>query len=91
MLHAALAHVRFRGDARALAKALLDLSDCPDLVEDSGHSYGTELTAAQKKDLIAFLKTLELLWSTGTRLLNKSHLPCPECPERIDTLPKPIF
>ena len=57
-LHAALAHIRYRDNPRALAKALLNLSDCPDLVEDSGHLYGTDLTTAQKNDLIAFLKTL---------------------------------
>ena len=44
--------------AHQLAEALLQLSDCPDLVEDSGHLYGADLTDAQKKDLIAFLKTL---------------------------------
>jgi hypothetical protein len=58
IIHAALAHVRYRDDPRALAEALLQLSDCPDLVEDSGHLYGTELTDDQKKDLMAFLKTL---------------------------------
>jgi hypothetical protein len=59
VLHAALAHVRYHNAPRDLAKALLELSDCPDLVEDSGHLYGVkELNASQKKDLIAFLKTL---------------------------------
>jgi hypothetical protein len=58
VIYAALAYVRHRDDPRALAEALLQLSDCPDLVEDSGHLYGTELTDEQKKDLIAFLKTL---------------------------------
>jgi hypothetical protein len=59
VLYAALAHVQNRGKPRSLAEALLKLSDCPDLVEDAGHVYGaTELNAAQKKDLIAFLKTL---------------------------------
>jgi hypothetical protein len=57
-LYAALAHVRYRGNTRALATALLELSDCPDLVEDSGHLYGVDLDAGQKRDLIAFLKTL---------------------------------
>jgi hypothetical protein len=58
LVYAALAHVRHRDDPRALAQALLRLSDCPDLVEDSGHLYGTGLTDRQKQDLIAFLKTL---------------------------------
>lgn len=58
LVYAALAHVRHRDDPRALAEALLQLSDCPDLVEDSGHLYGTDLSDEQKKDLTAFLKTL---------------------------------
>jgi hypothetical protein len=58
LVHAALAHVEYRGDPRGLAEALLQLSDCPDFVEDSGHLYGTDLSDEQKKDLIAFLKTL---------------------------------
>jgi hypothetical protein len=58
LVHAALAHVRHRDDPRALAEALLQLSDCPDLVEDAGHLYGADLSDDQKNDLIAFLKTL---------------------------------
>jgi mono/diheme cytochrome c family protein len=56
--HVTVAHVRYRGDPRGLAEALLQLSDCPDLVEDSGHEYGWHLGDAEKKDLIEFLKTL---------------------------------
>jgi hypothetical protein len=33
-------------------------STCPDLVEDRGHLYGTDLTDADKRALIEFLKTL---------------------------------
>jgi hypothetical protein len=33
-------------------------STCPDLVEDRGHLYGTELPEADKRALIEFLKTL---------------------------------
>jgi hypothetical protein len=58
MGYAALAHVRYRADPRALARALLELSDCPDLVEDKGHLYGTQLTDGEKRALIAFLKSL---------------------------------
>jgi hypothetical protein len=58
LAYAALAHVQYRDDPRALAEALLHLSDCPDLVEDRGHYYGTDLTDADKADLIEFLKTL---------------------------------
>jgi hypothetical protein len=56
--YAVLAHIRYRDDPRALAEALLRLSDCPDLVEDSGHTYGSELSDKEKTDLIEFLKTL---------------------------------
>jgi hypothetical protein len=57
MAQAALAHIRYRHDPRALAQALLTMSECPDLVEDSGHIYGCDLTTKQKEDLIEFLKT----------------------------------
>jgi hypothetical protein len=56
--HAILAHVHLRDDPRALAQALLEMSACPDLVEDKGHTYGERLTDEQKRDLIEFLKTL---------------------------------
>jgi hypothetical protein len=58
LVYATLAHVEHRHNPRGLAEALLRLSDCPDLVEDAGHVYGADLTDAQKRDLIAFLKTL---------------------------------
>jgi hypothetical protein len=58
LVHAALAHVEHRDDPRGLAEALLQLSDCPDFIEDEGHLYGTDLTDGPKQDLIAFLKTL---------------------------------
>jgi hypothetical protein len=57
LAEAALAHVRYRYDPRALAAALLKMSDCPDLVEDSGHTYGQYLTEPEKRDLIEFMKT----------------------------------
>ena len=57
-VHAAIAHLKLRDDPRALAKRLLELSDCPDLVEDKGHAYGSELPDQDKRDLIEFLKTL---------------------------------
>jgi mono/diheme cytochrome c family protein len=56
--HALLAHVRHRDDPRALAQALLQMSTCPDFVEDHGHTYGAELPPADKAALIEFLKTL---------------------------------
>jgi hypothetical protein len=58
MLQAIPAQLRHRNDPRALAKALLDMNECPDLVEDSGHTYGSELPDDKKKALIEFLKTL---------------------------------
>jgi hypothetical protein len=33
-------------------------STCPDLVEDRGHLYGSEIPDADKRALIEFLKTL---------------------------------
>src|SRR5207237_10857811 len=55
--HAVLAHVRHRDDRRALAQALLEMSTCPDFVEDSGHTFGENLSDDEKADLIEFLKT----------------------------------
>ena len=54
-LKASLIH---RDDPAALAKALLDLSDCPDLVENKGHTFGSELPPDDKRALIEYLKTL---------------------------------
>jgi hypothetical protein len=41
-----------------LAPDLLRVSKCPDLIEDKGHYFGTELPDADKLALIEFLKTL---------------------------------
>jgi hypothetical protein len=54
---ALLAHVRFRDDPRALAQTLLEMNTCPDFVEDSGHTFGADLSDKEKADLIEFLKT----------------------------------
>jgi hypothetical protein len=54
---AVLANLRYRDNPRALAQALLEMSTCPDLVEDCGHRYGAELSDDDKKALIEFLKT----------------------------------
>ena len=56
--YALKAYLTYRNDPATLAKALLELSDCPDLVENKGHSYGSELSADDKRALIEFLKTL---------------------------------
>jgi len=41
-----------------LVPDLLELSKCPDLVEDKGHRFGANLPDADKEALIEFLKTL---------------------------------
>ncbi len=41
-----------------VAPALLAISKCPDLVEDRGHYFGTDLPDEDKQALILFLKTL---------------------------------
>jgi hypothetical protein len=41
-----------------VAPALFQVSKCPDLIEDRGHYFGTELPDADKRALIEFLKTL---------------------------------
>ena len=45
-------------DPTHFAEMLLKLSDCPDLVEDKGHIFGSNLPNADKNALIEFLKTL---------------------------------
>src|SRR5262249_7748066 len=55
--YALLAHVRYRDDPPALVQALLEMSTCPDLVEDRGHTYGESLSDQEKADLIEFVKT----------------------------------
>jgi hypothetical protein len=42
---------------KELLQDLLDASKCPDLIEDRGHLYGSDLSEADKKALIEFLKT----------------------------------
>ena len=41
-----------------VAPLLFEASTCPDLIEDRGHDYGSELPDADKLALIEFLKTL---------------------------------
>jgi hypothetical protein len=54
---AILASAQLGHDPRALAKALLEMSTCPDLVENHGHRYGAELSDYDKAALIEFVKT----------------------------------
>lgn len=41
-----------------VGNGLMEVSLCPDLVEDKGHTFGSELSADDKKALIEYLKTL---------------------------------
>jgi hypothetical protein len=43
---------------REIAPALFAASKCPDLVEDRGHLFGTQLPDDDKRSLIEYLKTL---------------------------------
>ncbi len=43
---------------KEIGPALLKLSKCPDLVEDHGHLFGTNLSDADKRALIAYVKRL---------------------------------
>ena len=56
--YALKAYLTFKDDPANLARALLDLSDCPDLVENRGHTFGAELSPDDKRALIEYLKTL---------------------------------
>lgn len=41
-----------------VGNGLMEVSLCPDLVEDKGHTFGSSLSADDKKALIEYLKTL---------------------------------
>ena len=43
---------------RDVAPALLKASNCPDLIPDRGHTFGADLSDADKLALIEYLKTL---------------------------------
>jgi hypothetical protein len=51
-------YVKNKFNERLVVEELLKLSDCPDLVENRGHTFGSELSPNEKRDLIEFLKTL---------------------------------
>jgi len=63
--YAVKAFVLYRRQPEELARVLLRLSECPDLIEDRGHLYGTkddpekrrQLTDEERRALIEFLKT----------------------------------
>ncbi len=51
-------YIKHKGNEKLVVEELLRLSDCPDLVENRGHTFGSELSPQEKRDLIEFLKTL---------------------------------
>ncbi len=56
--YALASFLKYRDQPRKLAEELLKLSECPDLVENKGHTYGSDLSTQEKRDLIEYLKTL---------------------------------
>jgi hypothetical protein len=40
----------------AMLKRLLDVSTCPDFIEDKGHYYGHDLSDEEKRALIEYIK-----------------------------------
>jgi hypothetical protein len=56
--YALKSYLKNKGNQRLAAEELLKLSDCPDLVENKGHTFGSDLSPQEKRDLIEFLKTL---------------------------------
>jgi hypothetical protein len=56
--YALLINLTYANDKAKLAKALLEISECPDLVEDKGHLFGCDAADDDKRALIEFLKTL---------------------------------
>ena len=37
-------------------KKLLEVNMCPDFIEDKGHTYGSEMSDADKRALIEYMK-----------------------------------
>ena len=50
-------YLKYKHDPVKLAEELIKLSACPDLVENRGHTFGSDLSAADKKALTEYLKT----------------------------------
>ena len=57
-IYAVAALVSDKDDPKALVPRLLELSECPDLIQDRGHLYGADLPFEDKQALIEFLKHL---------------------------------
>jgi len=51
-------YIKYQHDPATLAAELLTLSDCPDLVENRGHTFGSQLSPDDKRALCEYLKTL---------------------------------
>jgi hypothetical protein len=50
-------HGQFDSELKKLVPDLLALSQCPDLIEDHGHTFGSELPDDRKHAVIEYLKT----------------------------------
>jgi hypothetical protein len=48
-------HVQAAEVMKNLTPALMELSKCPDFIEDKGHDYGSELSPADKSALREFI------------------------------------
>ncbi len=48
---------QYDDDLKKMVPDLLALSQCPDLIEDHGHTFGAEMKDDQKKALIEYMKT----------------------------------
>jgi hypothetical protein len=44
-------------ELRKLVPDLIAMNKCPDLIEDKGHYFGTDLSDSDKRALIEYLKT----------------------------------
>ena len=51
-------YIKYRTIPPRWPSELLKLSDCPDLVENRGHTFGSQLSADDKRALVEYLKTL---------------------------------
>jgi hypothetical protein len=49
-------YLKLKHDPARLAEALLKLSDCPDLVDNHGHTFGSDLPPEDKKALTEYMK-----------------------------------
>jgi hypothetical protein len=57
LVHALENNGQYDSDLRAMVPDLLKLSQSPDMIEDHGHTFGTNLPDDQKRALIEYMKT----------------------------------